>query len=50
MSRFDAKNESLMRSNFRGSLDLEQKLSFVTEGVQRYDESSANGNKTKKLK
>ena len=31
-----------------GRTDLEQKASFATEGVQRYDESSANGGSKKK--
>ena len=33
-----------------GRTDLEQKASFATEGVQRYDESSANGGRIKNLK
>ena len=32
-----------------GRTDLEQKASFATEGVQRYDESSANGGRIKNI-
>jgi len=32
-----------------GRTDLERKASFATEGVQGYDESSANGGRTKTL-